>query len=152
MCFLPLILSMANVTWKRTIDPSRKNRSHTRRRIFMWRTDENTVTNQCRVISEISMSCSRTTLSTPGRYVHTKAAKTRWSACTPVTTKWYFVNSFFSLTLSLCYLNEDISLLMKLLSVLHINPRLHTCNKRFVPPRSWDMKVNVELWINMERK
>jgi len=80
---VPLIFSMPSVTWKSTIEPSKKKRSHIRKRIFMWTTDANNVRNQCRVMRLSSMSCSLSVMSTSGRKLQIMALSTRWSACIP---------------------------------------------------------------------
>lgn len=89
----PFILSIASVILKRTTEPSRKNRSQTLISSFTCSTDENTVTNQCRVIRDSSMSCSLTTPARPGKNEDTRDCSTRWSACTPERThqQWWIV-------------------------------------------------------------
>ena len=80
---IPLIFSMPSVTWKSTIEPSKKKRSHIRKSIFMWTTDANNVRNQCRVMRLSSISCSLSVMSTSGRKLQIMALSTRWSACIP---------------------------------------------------------------------
>lgn len=81
----PLILSMPSVTWKSTMDPSKKKRSHIRKTIFMWTTDANNVRNHGRVMRLSSISCSLSVTSTSGRYLQIIVLRTRWSACIPTT-------------------------------------------------------------------
>jgi hypothetical protein len=83
----PLILSIPSVTWKSTMDPSKKKRSHIRKSIFMWTTDANNVRNQCRVMRLSSISCSLSVTSTSGRYLQIIVLRTRWSACIPTTRR-----------------------------------------------------------------